>query len=127
MQRSAARPASKPAAPSSQAAVAPSADVVARPSESLTAAEEARAAELEAAIVAEERAAEAEVSRRRFRAARAAEPVSTARPGSSLALQAAEEYSYVARDVRRIAIVGGSLVAVLIAIWILGHVFGLGL
>jgi hypothetical protein len=119
LQRSAARPAAKPAAPSTE--------VVARPPESLTAAEEARAAELEAAIVAEERAAEAEVSRRRFRAARAAEPVATARPSSSLAAQAAEEYSYVARDVRRIAIVGGSLVGVLIAIWVLGHVFGLGL
>jgi hypothetical protein len=127
MQRSAARSAPKPAAPSAKASAAQSAEVVARPSESLTAAEEARAAELEAAIVAEERAAEAEVSRRRFRAARAAEPVATVRPGSNLAAQAAEEYSYVARDIRRIAIVGGSLVGVLIAIWILGHVFGLGL
>lgn len=84
---------------------------------SLTAEEEARAAELEARIVAEERAAEETAKRSRERGRRAtaaAEPVGR---GGSLAVQAAEEYAYVARDVRRIAIIGGGLVAILIALW----------
>jgi hypothetical protein len=98
--------------------------VVARPPDELTDAEEARAAELEAAIVAEER--EAEAAKRRARATRAAEPVVTARPGSSLAISATEEYSYVARDIRRIAIVGGSLVAFLIGLWAVAHFANLG-
>jgi hypothetical protein len=127
LQRSAARPAAKPAAPSTEAPARPGTEVPARPPDSLTAAEEARAAELEAAIVAEERAAEEEASRRRTRATRSTEAVPSARPGSNLAVQAAEEYSYVARDVRRIAIVGGSLVGILLVIWILGHVAGMGL
>jgi hypothetical protein len=129
MQRSATRPASKPATPSTGASAASTGEVVARPPDTLTAAEEARAAELEAQIVAEERAAEAEaeVSRRRVRSARSDEPAVAVRPSSNLAAQAAEEYGYVARDVRRIAIVGGSLVGVLIAIWIIGHLTGAGL
>jgi hypothetical protein len=67
LQRTAARTAAKPAAPVT--------GVVVRPDE-LTAAEEARAAELEAAIVAEEQ--EAEAAKRRVRAARTSEPVSNA-------------------------------------------------
>ena len=59
-------------------------------------------------IVAEER--DAEESRRRARTARTTESV-TPRAQSSLAISAAEEYGYVARDVRRIAVVGGSLIA----------------
>jgi hypothetical protein len=95
--------------------------VVVRPDE-LTEAEEARAAELEAAIVAEERQAEA--AKQRARAARTAEPVTTARPGSSLAVSAAQEYAYVARDVRRIAIVGGGMVAILLGFFALVQVTG---
>jgi hypothetical protein len=111
----------RPAKPS-----APATEVVARPSDELTDAEEARAAELEAAIVAEERQAETrqiEESRRR-RAARDIEPAGVNRAQSSLATSAADEYAYVARDVRRIAIVGGGLVAVLIVLWILSHALG---
>jgi hypothetical protein len=37
---------------------------------------------------------------------------------------AAQEYAYVAADVRRIAIVGGSLFAVLIALFVLIEVLG---
>jgi hypothetical protein len=88
-------------------------------SEDLTDAEEARAAQLEAAIVAEER--EAEAAKRRAR------PVTTEAPRvSSLTLSASEEYRYVARDVRRISIVGGALVAILIGIWALSHILGMG-
>ena len=88
----------------------------------LTDAEEARAAELEAAIVAEERRAEA--SKRGARPARTVEPA--APRVSSLGLSASEEYRYVARDVRKISIVGGSLVVILLAIWVISHVAGLG-
>jgi hypothetical protein len=113
LQRTTPRPA-KPSAPVSE--------VVARPSDELTDAEEARAAELEAAIVAEER--QAEESRRITRSTRAAESAASNRAQSSLATSAAEEYAYVARDVRRIAIVGGSLVALLIVLWIASHALG---
>jgi hypothetical protein len=115
LQRQAARPAARPTAPTAPAPVqAP------RPDD-LTAEEEARAASLEAAIVAEERQAEATKER-----ARATRPVETTRPVSNLSVSAAEEYGYVARDVRRIAIVGGSLVILLLALWALSHILGLG-
>lgn len=107
----------RPAKPS-----APATEVVARPSDALTDAEEARAAELEAAIVTEER--EAEEGRRRTRTARAPETTAPNPAQSSLATSAAEEYAYVARDVRRIAIVGGSLVTLLIVLWIASHALG---
>jgi hypothetical protein len=111
LQRQAVRPATRPLA-----ATAP----IPR-SDALTDAEEARAGQLEAAIVAEER--EAEAAKRRTRAARAVEPAPI-RSASSLAVSTSEEYAYVARDVRRIAIVGGSLATILLAIWIISHVVG---
>ena len=85
------------------------------PSVSLTPQEEARAAELEAEIVATERQAErsAQVARRR-----AAAPVAEPRVrAGSIAVRASEEYGYVSRDVRRIALIGGSLIAILIGFW----------
>ena len=73
--------------------------------QSLTDADLARAAELEAQIVAEEKAAEAAGAG----TAKRVEPVP--RPASgTLAVAAAEEYAYVARDVRRIVLIGGSLI-----------------
>jgi hypothetical protein len=89
----------------------------------LTPQEEARAAELEAEIVATEREAErsAQVARKRSAAATVAEP--RVRAGS-IAVRAAEEYGYVSRDVRRVALIGGSLVAVLIGFWALVQVTG---
>jgi hypothetical protein len=90
---------------------------------SLTPEEEARAAQLEAAIVAEERAAE---EGRRARSQRTvAEPVS--RSTSSLAVAAVNEYAYVARDVRRVALVGGSLVGILVALWVVVQATGITL
>lgn len=85
----------------------------ARSSPSITDDELARAAELEAAIVAEERAAEsARAARNRPRAVdetpRRAVPTSV-----PLAVRAADEYRYVQRDIRRIAIVGAFLLAIL--------------
>jgi hypothetical protein len=109
LQRQAPRPTTPPAA----------ATVVARPA-GLTDEEEARAAQLEAAIVAEER--EAETATKKARTPRP-EPVARA---SSLEVSAAEEYAYVARDVRRIALVGGSLVGFLLILWAISHFTGMG-
>jgi hypothetical protein len=121
MQRPAARPASP--APRPSATTSTGTDVAPIRPASLTPEEEARAAELEAAIVAEERQAE---QSRRGRSQRAvAEPV--VRSGSSLAVAAANEYAYVARDVRRVTIVGGSLFGLLIALWVVVQVTGISL
>jgi hypothetical protein len=86
------------------------------PSVSLTPQEEARAAELEAEIVATEREAErsAQVARKRAAAGAVAEP--RVRAGS-IAVRAAEEYGYVSRDVRRVVAIGGSLVIALLGFW----------
>lgn len=90
---------------------------------SLTPEEEARAAQLEAAIVAEERQAE---EARRGRTQRNA-PEAAVRTTSPLATAAANEYAYVARDVRRVAVVGGSLVGLLLALWVVTQVTGVTL
>ena len=106
MQRQAARPA------------APAPRIAPRPP-TLTSEEEARAAELEAAIVAQEQAVAETARRARPQRASADAP---ARAFSSLAVAAGNEYAYVARDVRRIAAVGGTLVGVLVALWIVVQV-----
>jgi hypothetical protein len=49
--------------------------------------------------------------------------VAPTRPGS-LAVRASEEYAYVVRDVRRIALIGGSMVIILIALWAVMHLTG---
>ena len=82
----------------------------------LTAEEEARAAELEAAIVAQEQVVEPP---RRERPQRT---VAEAPRMSSLAVAASNEYAYVARDVRRIVTVGGTLVGVLAVLWVVVQV-----
>jgi hypothetical protein len=108
--------------------IAPTAATPAAPRPSgLTTEEEARAAELEARIVADERAADD--SRRRSDVRRKSGPVETApmtRLPGGLAVRAAEEYAYVGRDVRRITTVGGSLIGLLVVLWILSHLLGLG-
>lgn len=90
-------------------------------SASLTADEEARAAELEAQIVEQERAAERAANRSRREAREAADRPTRA---GSITDRAAEEYAYVARDVRRIAIIGSALVAGLIGLWALTQATG---
>ena len=53
---------------------------------------------------------------------RATEPVTRSRaaqPSGLLAARAAEEYGYVVRDVRRIAIVAGTLLLVMIVLYVL--------
>jgi len=116
LQRSSTRPTA------AVAPTAPPAPIAPRPA-TLTDAEEARAAELEAAIVAEERRAEDMKRRSRTRTTDEAVP---ARPSSSLAVAAANEYAYVARDVRRIVLVGGSLIVLLLAMWVVAHIAHLG-
>ena len=93
---------------------------------SLTAQEEARAGELEAAIVAEER--QAEDSKRRARTVRTVRTADdgVSRSSTPLAVAAAEEYAYVARDVRRIALLGGSMIAFLVGLWAVVQVTGFG-
>lgn len=115
------RPPIRPGTPTARpGATAPSAEVAVSQPSSLTPAEEARAAELEAAIVAVERQAD---EGRRNRTQGSA-PVVGVRAGSSLVTAAANEYAYVARDVRRVAIVGGSLVALLLAMWAVAEATG---
>jgi hypothetical protein len=105
LQRTAPRPAAAPAP--------------ARPPGSVTPEEEARAAELEARILAEEKAADA-ARRGPSRERRPSEDaIYTSIP---LATRAAEEYGYVRRDIRRIAIVGGGLLLVMATIHVLVNV-----
>ena len=93
----------------------------------LSATEEARAAEIEAQIVASEAAAENERGRARNKR-RSTEDVrddtSRTRSGSLLAIRGEQEYAYVVRDIRRIATVGGSLLVVLLILYILIEVVG---
>jgi hypothetical protein len=94
-----------------------------RPSHGLSAEEEARAAELESQIVARER--EADLSRGRLPdRARGGYAERPGRAGGQglLAVRAAEEYGYVVRDIGRIVRIGGSMVAVLLILWILVRV-----
>ncbi|MFL5778456.1 MAG: hypothetical protein ACJ761_05895 [Chloroflexota bacterium] len=89
----------------------------------LTPDEEARAAALEAELVDQERQAETAQRRARDRGRRSDAEVSD-RTGGSLAVRGANEYEYVARDVRRIVTVGGGLILLLVALWIVLGVTG---
>ena len=103
-------------APGSAATVAPA---------GLSAAEITRAAELEAQLVAADRPEAAPTSRGQGRAP-GTEPAGPRRVGVSgrLAVESAEEYRYVARDVRRIATVGGAMFAILIGLYVVLTVTG---
>ena len=116
------RPASSAAPAPAPSAAGSTATPTPKPA-GLSDAEIARAAQLEAAMLAEERAAED--ARRRTRERGANRDVVTASAGS-FAAQEAIEYAYVARDVKRIALVGGSLVILLLVLWVLAHVTGFG-
>jgi hypothetical protein len=109
----------RPAKPSEPAPVAP------RPT-TLTPAEEARAAELEAQIVSEERQAEQAQRRARDRQQRTVDRDPVVRSTLPLSVREAEEYAYVARDVRRIATIAAGLFAIMIGLWIALQVSGVG-
>lgn len=95
----------------------------------LSASEEARAAEIEAQIVAREAAAGNERDRARDRRRTEGQlrdgVAPRTRTGSLLAIRGEQEYAYVVRDVRRIVTVGGSLVGVLIALYVIIEVLGI--
>jgi hypothetical protein len=102
------RPAA-PAQPARAAAAAP------KPV-GLSDAELARAAELEAALLAEEQAA---VTSRQRAKERAATRELSAGPSGSFAAREAIEYAYVARDVKDIVRIAGLLLLLLFGLWIL--------
>jgi hypothetical protein len=92
----------------------------AAPRPGLTKDELARAAELEAAILAEEQVAvETRRARERARKAPAEAVGGVSYTSTPLAVRAAEEYGYVRRDVRRIALVGGFLIGILAVLEVL--------
>ena len=126
-QRGGARPGQRaPLQRGSQSASTPAVKpvVVARPG-GLSADELDRAAELEAQIVAEERAAVSSLARGRGRRSGAdAMPASRSRSAGSLAVVAEEEYRYVVRDLRRIAIVLAGIFGLLLVSWFLIVVLG---
>src|SRR5215213_9619384 len=89
----------------------------------LTDAEVERAAQLEAEATAKEKAAIAESLRRRNRG----QPEDVHVLGDSnapLSVRAANEYAYVSRDVKRIAVTGGLMIAILAVLHILVNVLG---
>jgi hypothetical protein len=93
------------------------------PAGTVTPDEEARAAELEAQILAEERAAEQAQRRSRDRSRSTDLGVPRTRDAAPLAVRASAEYAYVRRDILRIARVGALLLAILIALYLLINVF----
>ncbi|MEW5989831.1 MAG: hypothetical protein AB1736_00605 [Chloroflexota bacterium] len=91
----------------------------------LTQAELDRAAEIEAELVAREKAAIAENARRRARSGRV-DVTLVSDPGTPLSVRAAHEYAYVARDVRRIVVTAVLMFSILAILWILVNVAGVG-
>jgi hypothetical protein len=83
----------------------------------LSEAELARAAELEAQLLAEERAAE--TARRRT-----AERATARETGATRTLAFEEEYAYVARDVKDIVRIAVLLLSILFGLWIVIDVLG---
>jgi hypothetical protein len=90
-----------------------------RRSGGLTREEEARAAEIEATILAEERAAQQATRRPRERDRHADTVAPRGRDLTPLAVRAADEYAYVRRDVLRIIRVGGGLLLILALLYVL--------
>lgn len=72
-----------------------------------------RAAELETALLADEKAADSARKRMQQRPAREVSG------GGTLAVRAQEEYGYVGRDVREITRIAALLFTILIVLWIL--------
>jgi len=87
----------------------------------LSQAEIDRAAQLEAQLTGQERAIRAAT---RARAAAGPAPHAPADVNAPLSVRASKEYAYVARDVRRIALTGGLMVAILAVIAVLVDVLG---
>jgi hypothetical protein len=105
------------------APTSPHDDMPVRSSASLTETEFERAEQLEAELVAKERAAIAESLKRRSRGEDHALGGS-ADHNAPLSVRAAHEYAYVARDVKRIAATAGLMVGILALLYILTNVLG---
>ncbi len=115
-------PSGRPSAAASQTPVAP------RPAGTLTVDELAHAAEIEARIVDEERQANASLERirdRRRGGSVDAPARGRGRAVSTLAIVAADEYTYVQRDLRRIAVVFVGIFAILFVAFIVATVTGI--
>jgi hypothetical protein len=100
-----------------------------RPTGTLTADELAHAAAIEARIVDEERQASASLARGRDRRRAGAVELPVrgrSRTVSTLAVVAADEYTYVQRDLRRIAIVFIGIFAILFAAFFVSQIAGIG-
>ena len=87
----------------------------------LSQAEIDRAAQLEAQLTSQEKAIQAATRARANATPAVHAPVDVNAP---LAVRASKEYAYVARDIRRIALTGGLMVAILAVIAILVDVLG---
>ncbi len=131
-QRGSTRPGQRPPTKSPggrpSAALAP-ATVPSRPSGTLTDDELAHAAEIEARIVDEERQATASLERVRDRRRTAAADLPARGRGravSTLAIVAADEYLYVQRDLRRIAITFVGIFAILFIAFAVAQIAGIG-
>lgn len=98
-------------------------DMPLRSGSALTEAEIARAAELEAEATAKERAAIAESLRRRAKN-QGIEHQATGDLNAPLSVRMAHEYAYVSRDVKRIGLTAGLMVAILAVLHILVNVLG---
>jgi hypothetical protein len=128
--RYAGRPAARPgarkpgAAPATRGSGASAGSSTLR-SGGLTEAELERAAEIEAELVAREKAAIAENARRRARSGRVDIAIA-GDAGAPLSVRASHEYAYVARDVRRIVVTAVLMFSILAALWILVNVAGVG-
>jgi len=99
-------------------------DMPLRSGSALTEAEVARAAELEAAAMAQERAAISESLRRRTRG-QAIEHHAAGDVNAPLSVRMSHEYDYVSRDVKRIALTASLMVAILAVLHILVNVMGI--
>ena len=98
-----------------------------RTSSALTEAEIERAAQLEAEATAKEREAIAESLRRKSKAqaqAQEREHGVAADINAPLSVRAAHEYAYVARDVKRIGLTAGLMIAILAVLHVLVNVMG---
>ena len=98
-------------------------DMPLRSGAALSEAEIARAAELEAEATAKERAAIADSLRRRAKS-QAGDLTPVGDVNAPLAVRMSHEYAYVARDVKRIALTAGLMVAILAVLDILVNVMG---
>ncbi|MEO8274066.1 MAG: hypothetical protein ABI620_08360, partial [Chloroflexota bacterium] len=95
-----------------------------RSGSALTEAEIARAAELEAEATAIERAAIAESLRRRAKSQGPDHHLATGDVNAPLSVRMSHEYAYVSRDVKRIGLTAGLMVAILAVLHILVNVLG---